>query len=132
MTGQPSSFVALLRGLLDDFARLFRGELRLARLEVEQKLRQLAGGVWMLGTGVVLAIVALVFVAQAAALALARDLPPWLANLVVAGGAALLCLLFLLAARRALAAGALKPTRTLSTLSKDANAIQEAINDVPR
>ena len=132
MNEQPSTFVALLRGLLDDVARLFRGELRLARLEVEQKLQQLASGFWMLGTGLVLAVVALVFVAQAAALALARDLEPWLANLVVAGGAALLCLLFLLAARRTLAAGALKPTRTLSTLSKDANAIQEAINDVPR
>ncbi|MEX2630292.1 MAG: phage holin family protein [Tistlia sp.] len=123
----PSTFTVLLRGLLDDLGRLWRGELELARLELEDKLHQLLGGIWMLGGGMVFAIVALVLAAQALVEALTQTMEPWLANLVVAGGALLLCLIFLLAARRALAARNLKPTRTLRSLSKDADAIQEAI-----
>ncbi|SMF79037.1 Putative Holin-X, holin superfamily III [Tistlia consotensis] len=126
MSERPG-FADLLRGLLDDLGRLLRCEIRLARLEAEQKLRQAAAGLWLLGGGLVFAIVSVVLVAQAAVAALTRSLEPWLANLVVAGGAAAICLLLLLAARRSLAAARLKPTRTLRSLSKDADAIEEAI-----
>lgn len=131
MSQRPSAFTALLRGLLEDLGRLVRAEIRLGRLELEQKLHQVVGGLWLLGGGLVFAIVAVVLAAQAVVAALAESLEPWLAHLLVAGGALLLCLLFLLAARHSLAARNLKPTRTLRTLSRDADAIQEVIDDVP-
>ena len=131
-SGRAPSFSSLLRGLLDDLGRLLRSEVRLARLEVEQKLHRIAGGLWLLGAGMVFAVVTLVLLAQAAVAALSERMEPWAASLVVAGGAALVCLLLLVAARRSFAAENLKPTRTLRTLSKDADAIQEAIDDVSR
>lgn len=132
MSDPSVSFVGLLRELVNDLGRLFRYEVHLARLEAEQKLRQVGSGLWLLGLGLVFAVVTLVLATQALVEVLARSMEPWLANLVVAGGAALICLLFLLAARRALSAESLKPTRTLRSLSKDAEVIQEASNDLTR
>lgn len=132
MSERPSAFGSLLRGLLDDLAQLLRAEIRLGRLEIEQKLQQVLSGLWLLGGGLVFAIVTVVLAALAAVAALSETLEPWQAHLVVAGGTLLLCLLFLTVARRSLAAGNLKPTRTIRTLSRDADAIQEAMNDVPR
>src|SRR5690606_26776159 len=98
----------------------------------EQKLRQIGTGIWLLGLGLVFAVVTLVLATQALVELLSRRMEPWLANLVVAGGAALLCLVLLLLARRTLSAENLTPTRTIRSLSKDAEVIQEASNDQPR
>lgn len=131
-TATSNGLVGQLREMVNDAGRLVRYEVQLARLEAEQKLRQIGTGIWLLGLGLVFAVVTLVLVTQALVELLSRSMEPWLANLVVAGGAALLCLVLLLLARRTLSAENLTPTRTIRSLSKDAEVIQEASNDQPR
>lgn len=120
--------------LLGDAARqigdLVRGEVELARAEVEQKLRRAVGGLVMIGAAAVLSIVALSLLCDAlvAWLVSAGVAPGW-AALIVAAGAAVLALILALVGRKAVAPSGLYPRRTAQNIRRDAEQIKESVSD---
>jgi len=116
---------ALLGGLAGDVQELVRGEIALARSELEQKFeRFVIAAIWLLGSAL-LGFAGLVVVLHGVAAALALAVPVWLAALIVGiitiGVGAVL-------AKSALAMLSLKsltPDRTVSNLEKDAHLIKE-------
>ena len=117
----------LLGNLVGDLQDLVRGEMKLARVELDQKLDHvLIAAIWLLG-GALLAFAGLVVLLEGLAAILALWLPIWGASLiigaviVVAGG------LFARAGLAKLSLRTLKPDRTAASLRKDARLVKEHI-----
>ncbi|HEX2943957.1 MAG TPA: phage holin family protein [Rhodopila sp.] len=115
----------LLGSLATDIQDLVRGEVRLARAELDQKLdRVIMAAVWLLG-GALVAFAGLVVILEGGAAALALVLPTWAASLIVG---AIIVLIGALVARSGLAMLSLKtltPDRTVANLQKDAHVVKE-------
>lgn len=115
----------ILSGLATDIQDLIRGEIALARAELNQKLeRVILAAIWLVG-GALLAFAGLVVVLQGVAAALALVLPTWAASLIV--GVAIVVIGALLA-RFGLAMLSLKtltPDRMAASLRKDALVVKD-------
>ncbi|MGI4803107.1 MAG: phage holin family protein [Janthinobacterium lividum] len=115
----------ILGGLATDIQDLIRGEISLARAELNQKLeRVILAAIWLVG-GALLAFAGLVVVLQGVAAALALVLPTWAASLIV--GVAIVVIGALLA-RFGLAMLSLKtlmPDRMAASLRKDAHVVKD-------
>ena len=115
----------LLGNVATDIQDLVRGEVRLARSELDQKLNSvILAAIWLVG-GALLAFAGLVVVLQGVAAALALALPTWAASLIVG---VLIVVVGGLFARSGLAMLSLKtltPDRTASSLQKDARVLKE-------
>lgn len=115
----------ILGGLATDIQDLIRGEISLARAELNQKLeRVILAAIWLVG-GALLAFAGLVVVLQGVAAALALMLPTWAASLIV--GVAIVAIGALLA-RFGLAMLSLKtlmPDRMAASLRKDAHVVKD-------
>lgn len=73
----------LISSLATDIQDLVRGEVRLARTEMEDKLNHvLIAAIWLIG-GALVAFAGLVVLIEAAAAALALAIPVWAASLIV-------------------------------------------------
>ena len=109
----------IVGNLATDLQDLVRGEVRLARAELDQKLdRIIMAAIWLVG-GALVAFAGLVVLLQAAAFALAYVLPAWAAFLIVG---LLIVVVGGLVARSGLAMLSLKtltPSRTAASLQKD-------------
>lgn len=115
----------LLSSIAQDIQDLVRGELRLARAELDQKLHRLIiAAVFLLG-GALVAFAGLVVVLQGIAAALALALPVWAASLIV--GVVILAVggLFAWSGLRMISLKALVPTRTVDSLQKDVDVLKE-------
>lgn len=117
----------LIGTVATDIQELVRGEVRLARAELDQKIDKLiAGGVSVLG-GALVAFAGLVVLLEGAGAALALVLPAWAALLIVG---AVIIAVGALVARSGLSALSLKsitPDRTAASLQKDARVVKENI-----
>ena len=115
----------LLGNVATDIQDLVRGEVRLARSELDQKLdRVIMAAVWLLG-GALVAFAGLVVVLQGGAAALALVLPTWAASVIVG---LVIVIVGALLARSGLAMLSLKtltPDRTVASLEKDARVVKE-------
>ena len=115
----------IIGSLATDLQDLVRGEVRLARAELEQKLdRIIMAAIWLVG-GALVAFAGLVVLLQAVAFALALVMPTWAAFLIVG---ALIVVVGGLVARSGLAMLSLKtltPDRAVASLRKDANLVKE-------
>lgn len=115
----------LLGSLATDIQDLVRGEVRLARAELDQKLdRVVMAGVWLVG-GALVAFAGLVVILQGVAAVLALVLPTWAALLIVG---VLIVVVGAVLARSGLAMLSLKtltPDRTAASLEKDARVVKE-------
>ena len=123
---EEPSVADLMRHALDQVRALVRGELRLARREVERKARQAGVGLAMLAGALVLALaVVVMLLVTIMAILAALGVPVWLsallATLAGAAGAAGLGWMGL----QRLKAEALLPERTLRQLQKDRRAVKE-------
>jgi Putative Actinobacterial Holin-X, holin superfamily III len=79
-----SSTADLVRQLSEQVSRLVRDELRLAQLEMTSKGKRAGVGIGMLGGSSLLAVYGIGCLLAAAILALALEVPAWLAALIVA------------------------------------------------
>ena len=117
----------VLGNVVADFQNLVRGEMRLARAELDQKLhRVILAAIWLVG-GALVAFAGLVVILQGVAAALALVLPTWAAALVVG---VLIVVVGALFARFGLAMLSLKtltPNRTASSLQLDVQVVKEHI-----
>lgn len=117
----------LLGNVATDISDLVRGEMRLARAELDQKLdRVIMAAIWLIG-GALVAFAGLVVILQGVAALLALVLPTWVASLLVG---ILIVGIGALFARSGLAMLSLKtliPNRLTSSLQKDANIVKEHV-----
>ena len=115
----------VLGNVATDIQDLVRGEVRLARAELDQKVdRVILAAIWLLG-GALVAFAGLVVILQGVAAALALVLPTWAASLLVG---VLIVVVGALFARSGLAMLSLKtltPDRTASSLQKDVQVVKE-------
>ena len=115
----------ILGGLATDIQDLVRGEISLARAELNQKLeRVILAAIWLAG-GALLAFAGLVVVLQGIAAALALALPTWAASLIV--GVAIVAIGALLArfGLAMLSPRTLMPDRMAASLRKDVHVVKD-------
>ena len=123
--GNDHSLGKIVGGLANDVQDLVKGEIALARAELEQKLHRLLGALlWVLG-GSLVGFAGLVVLLQGGAAALAMRIPAWAALAIVGVviiiiGAALARLGFGMLTLKTLA-----PERTAASLQKDARMMKE-------
>lgn len=115
----------LAGGLATDVQDLVRGELALARAEIDQKLHSLLGGAVSLIGGALVAFAGLVVLLEGGAAILARWVPAWAALLIVG---VVIVLVGALVARAGLAKLSLRnmvPDRTAENLKADGHILKE-------
>jgi hypothetical protein len=117
----------LLGDLVREVSGLVRGEIRLARAEVTDAGRKMATGVETMGAGALVLLVALIVLAQALVLALAKYMDPGLAALAVGGGLGLVGAILVLVGRRAVSSVQIMPERTLEQTSRDMRLAKEKL-----
>lgn len=112
-------------GLVGDMQDLVRGELALARAELDKKSRAMLARLISLVGSALLAFAGLVVLLEGIAAVLARWMPTWGALLIV--GAAILLIGGLIArtALSRLSLKALTPERTIENVERDARMIKE-------
>ena len=126
-TGRPHSLGAIAGGLAGDVQDLVKGELALARAELDQKLHGLITGAISVVGGALVAFAGLVVLLEGGAAILAWWVPAW-ASLLIVG--AVIVIVGGLVARAGLSALSLRnltPDKTASSLGKDARIIKEHI-----
>jgi uncharacterized sodium:solute symporter family permease YidK len=120
-----------LREIIADVAQdaqdLIRGELALARIELDRKLsRVVTAAIWLVG-GMVVGFAGLVILLLAGAAALAIVLPVWAALLII--GAVIIAVggLLTYTGIKMLSLEGLKPERLTRNVSRDAQVVREHI-----
>jgi hypothetical protein len=114
-------------GLADDIQDLVRGELALARAEIDQKLHGLITAAIAAVGGALVAFAGLVVLLEGGAALLAKWIPTWAALLIVG---VVIVLVGGLIARGAIARLSLqniKPERTIASVQRDAHIVKEHI-----
>jgi hypothetical protein len=126
--GDPSgshSIGQIASGLAGDIQDLVKGELALARAEIDQKLHRVVIAAVSIVGGALVAFAGLVVVLEGGAAVLAHWLPAW-ASLLIVG--LVIVVVGGLIARGGLAELSLKavvPERTIATVQKDARMLKE-------
>ena len=115
----------IIGGLANDIQQLVRGEISLARAELDQKLhRIILAAIWLLG-GALVGFAGLVVVLQGVAAALALVIPTWAASLIVGVIIVIVGALFARSGLAMLSLKALTPDRTAASLQRDVNMVKE-------
>jgi uncharacterized membrane protein YqjE len=84
MSSVERSFGNVLEDILGNFQAIIRAEVRLAKTEVEDELKQGQSAAFLLGVGALAAAFAILFALLACVYALSQKMPNWAAALVVA------------------------------------------------
>jgi hypothetical protein len=117
----------LLGKVATDLQDLLRGEVRLARAELDQKMdRVIMAAIWLIG-GALVAFAGLVVILQGVAAALALVLPTWAASLIVGVLIVVVGALFSRSGLAMLSLKTLTPNRMASSLEKDVRVVKEHI-----
>ena len=117
----------ILGSIVHELQGLIRGEIRLARAELDQKLHAIIiAAIFLLG-GALLAFAGLVVFLQGIAAALALVLPTWAASLLVGVLIVAVGGIFAWSALRRFSLKTLNPERMTASLRKDANVLREHI-----
>lgn len=125
-TGRSTkSLSELLRDLIDQFSRIIRHEVGLAKAEMSEKVTQVGMALGMLAGSLVLAIAALVVLLFSAVYALGTVMDPWLSALIVGGVAALVAAMLVARGISRLKASSLAPTHTVESLRDNAEFVKE-------
>ena len=112
-------------GLAGDVQDLVRGELALARAELDHKLHSLLGGAIALVGSALVAFAGLVVLLEGGAAVLALWIPTWAALLIVGLVIVIVGGLIARAALARLSLANLAPDRTAKNLGKDARTVKE-------
>ncbi|WP_295142204.1 phage holin family protein [uncultured Reyranella sp.] len=131
-TTERPGVVTLVTDALGRSADLIQTEIRLARVELGEKVEALkasvVSGIVMMLLGTVFLIAAVILVLQAVVAALIESgVAPAFAILIVAGGSALGGIVVLLAGKRTIGAIDPTPTRTITSLQNDARMAKETL-----
>ncbi len=118
-----SLFVDLFR----ETTNLVRGEVRLAKAELSEKVSQVESGAISFIAAYIFSFLGLLILLESAVIALANVTPPWLSALII--GAIVLTIGLILAgvARKKLKARNMAPTATMESLRRDKELLKEQI-----
>jgi hypothetical protein len=114
-------------GLAGDIQDLVRGELALARAEIDQKIHGLITAAIAAVGGALVAFAGLVVLLEGGAALLAKWLPTWAALLIVGVVILLVGGLIARAAIARLSLQNIKPERTIASVQRDAHIVKEHI-----
>ncbi len=122
---RPQGLGEIVGGLATDVQDLVRGEIALARAELDEKFhRVIMAAIWLVG-GALVAFAGLVVVLQGVAAALALVIPTWAASLIVGVVIVIIGAVFARSGLGMLSLKSLTPDRTAANLQKDANMVKE-------
>ncbi len=117
----------LVGNVMTDVQDLVRGEVRLARAELDLKLKRvMVAAIWLVG-GALVAFAGLVVILQGVAAALALVLPTWAASLIVGVLIVAVGALFARSGLSMLSLKNLTPDRMASSLQKDLRVMKELV-----
>ena len=123
--GNGQSLGEIVGGLASDVQDLVKGEIALARAELEQKLHRLLGAfLWVLG-GSLMGFAGLVVLLQGGAAALALRIPAWAALAIVGVVIAIIGAALARLGLGMLTLKTLAPERTVANLQQDARMMKE-------
>lgn len=121
----PHSLGELVGGLAGDIQDLVRGEIALARSELDQKLQRVTlAAIWLVG-GALVGFAGLVVVLEGVSAALALVIPTWAAALIVGMIIIVVGGFFAKSGLGMLSLRTLTPDRTAQSLKKDARMVRE-------
>jgi uncharacterized membrane protein YqjE len=115
--GRP--FSRIFQDIMSHVTEIIRSEVRLARVEVREDLKQVSNAGVFLVIGAVFALYALGFILLGAVSALETTMAPWLAAVIVGVGAAVVALIFVQVGRTKLKQASLKPDKTIQSLQEN-------------
>lgn len=122
---RPAGLGEIVGGLATDVQDLVRGEIALARAELDEKLhRVIMAAIWLVG-GALLGFAGLVVILQGVAAALALVIPTWAASLIVGVAIVVVGAVFARSGLAMLSLKGLSPDRTAASLQKDVNMVKE-------
>lgn len=124
---EPQGIAGLASGLAGDIQDLIRGELRLARTEVDRSLRTLVLALVSILGGALVAFAGLVVLLEGVAAALALALPVWAAMLIVGGVIVIAGGLFAYAGIRKLSLETITPDQTIENVKQDLRVMKEHV-----
>lgn len=127
LAGTPNGLSGIVGGLATDVQDLVRGEIKLARAELDEKFsRVVAAAIWLLG-GALVAFAGLVVLLQGFAAALALDLPTWAAAIIVGVIFLIIGGVLSMSGISMLSLNKMTPHRTVANLEQDAQTVKEHI-----
>jgi hypothetical protein len=124
---EADSIGEIASGLAGDIQDLVRGELALARAEIDQKIHGLITAAIAAVGGALVAFAGLVVLLEGGAALLAKWLPTWAALLIVGVVILLVGGLIARAAIARLSLQNIKPERTIASVQRDAHIVKEHI-----
>jgi hypothetical protein len=114
---------------MNQFTRLVRSEVHLARAEMSEKVGEITAGIGMMVFGAVLLIPALVVLLQAAVVALINaDFGAGWASLIVGGITLLIGLILVMVGMNRLKVSNLVPHKTMDQLQQDASVAKQTVS----
>jgi uncharacterized membrane protein YqjE len=126
-TESPASIGEIIGGLAGDIQDLVRGEIALARSELDQKFhRILLAAIWLLG-GALLGFAGLVVLLQGLAAVLVLFLPVWLSALIIGAVVVGVGALFAISGLSKLSLKEISPDRMVANIEKDARILKEHV-----
>lgn len=123
--GAAPSVGEIVGGLAGDVQDLVRGEIALARAELDQKLHRVLMAMASLMGGALIGFAGLVVLLEGIAAALALEIPAWAALLIVGVVIVIVGGVLARTALGALSLDALSPDRAAANLRKDMNVVKE-------
>jgi hypothetical protein len=115
----------LTRDLAANVSDLFRNEVRLARAEAVENVKDLAGGLARLALGLAVAGAAVTLALAALAAALSMVMPMWAGALIAAIVGGVIAYALVSAGRKALSTKPFAMPRTARSVSRDIHTIKE-------
>lgn len=123
---RDASVPGLIKSLADDVTRLFAQEIALAKSEVSSAVSDAKSGMVSLAVGLGVLFAGFIVLLFAAVYGLALVVEPWLAALIVGGVVAVVGIVLLMAAKKALNPRAMVPERTIDSLRRDEAMLRRA------
>jgi hypothetical protein len=127
----PRSIRDVVGDIIEDVRLLVRGELALARAEIDEKIdRLMVAGASIVG-GIVLAFAALNLLLAALVAAIDESglgIPTWLAAVIVAGVVAIIGYILVRSGQKALQLKRLMPERTAANVQADARVVRNQLS----
>jgi len=117
--------------IIEDVRMLVRGELALARAEVDEKINRLLVAGASIIVGIVLAFAALNILLAALVAAIDKaglGIPTWLAAVIVAGVVAIIGFVLVRTGQKALELNKLVPERTAANVQADARVVRNQLS----
>ena len=124
------SYGALLAGLLKDVQDLLRGEVRLAKAEIRDDVKTLAGGLGMLAAAAIISLVGLTVLMIGVAVLVTEWLEDWQAFALVGLAVLVLAAILGLIGKNRVSAANLAPDQTIESLKEDKQWVSQQVKSL--